>query len=99
MRNPIKSRIIYITTQQHLHRSINPFVKAINLRMYSRANIELGIQFPHKRLPNFTNKAGISIGDNDFRNAMKSVAIVNKKMCYLFGIDFFVTWSKMSHFC
>jgi hypothetical protein len=66
--------------------------------MSSRARIELGIQFPHERLPEFTNKAGISIRDNDFRNTMKSIIIVNKKVCCLFNIDFLVTWNKMSHF-
>ncbi len=99
MRNPIKSRLGCVATQQYLHRFIDPFGKAIGLRMSSRAHIELSLQFPHERLSKFTNEAGISIKDNVFRNAINSIAIVNKKICFLFSGDFLVTWNKMSHFC
>ncbi len=91
-----KSRLGCVTTQQYLHRFINPFGKVISLRMSSRAHIELDIQFPHERLPKFTNKAGIPMENNDFRNAMKSITIVKKKICYLFIGYFIVTWNKMS---
>jgi len=99
MRNPIKSRLNYTTTHHYLHCFANPFSEAISLRISSRAHIELGIQFPRERLSKFTNKARISIVNNDFRNTMKYIAIVNKETYCLFGGDFFVTWNKVSHFC
>ena len=78
---------------------INPFGKAISLRMSSRTHIELGIQFLLKRFPKFTNKAGISFWNNDFRNALKYTTIVNKDIYRFFiGDLFFMTRDKVSHF-
>jgi hypothetical protein len=68
----------WVATQRYLHCLINTLNKDINLiRMSSRTHNEFSIQFPHKRLPNFANKTGLSVRQNDLWNNMKSISIIN----------------------
>ena len=68
----------WVTTQSCLHCLIKTFNKAINLKMSSHTLNEFGIQFPHKRLPNFAEKAGFSFRYNYLWNTMKPITMVNK---------------------
>ena len=73
-----------VAIQYSLYLLIHIFNKSINLRMSSSAHNEFGIQFLHKRLPNFDNEAGLSVRYNDLWNTTKSIKVVNKKShCYI----------------
>jgi hypothetical protein len=98
MQNLIKFRLCCIATQQNLHCFVNTLPEAIILRMSSCTHIEFGIQFPHKRLPEFATKSWVPIRGNKFRNAMKFLTIVNKEISSFFCCYFFMTRDEMSHF-
>jgi hypothetical protein len=54
--------------------------------MSSRTHNEFGIQFTHKRLPNFADKAELSVRHNDLWNTTKSIPMANKdSQCYING--------------
>ncbi len=98
IRNPFKSRIKCIVKQQDLHCFTDTFNKDIGLRMSSRTHIKLGIQFPRGWLLKFTNKSGIHVRYNYFRNTIKFVAIVNKEVGSFFRCDFLWQGTKWTIF-
>ncbi len=78
MRYPIRKLIQMSNNAIYLHCLVNPFIKAIDLRISSRTHNEFGIQFPHYRLPNCSIKAGLLFRNNVLWNIMKSITLVNK---------------------
>jgi hypothetical protein len=56
--------------------------------MSSRTRNEFGIQFSHKRLPNFASKTGLSVKRNSLCNTMKPITMIIKESHYLISGDF-----------
>ena len=82
-----------------LHWLINTFNRTINLRMYMRTHNEFGSQFPHKRLPKFANKTGLSIRQKNVWDTMKSLPMVNKEShCFFCGASLWHE-KKLYHIC